>query len=80
MQGVPLVSGAVDVPKFDEQALIRALRIDQAGKSTFPEFLKASWNAGVISYDVDFVKRSVTYIGCNGEKYVEDYPPVKIDL
>lgn len=80
MQGVPLVSGAVDVPKFDEQALIRALRIDQAGKSTFPEFLKASWNAGVISYDVDFVKRSVIYIGCNGEKYVEDYPPVKIDL
>jgi uncharacterized protein YbcV (DUF1398 family) len=38
MQGVPLVSGAVDVPAFDRDALIVALRIDQAGESTFPEF------------------------------------------
>jgi hypothetical protein len=29
MQGTPLVSGVVDVPRFDEDALIRALRIDQ---------------------------------------------------
>ena len=53
MQGAPLVNGAVDVPAFDEEALIKALRIDQAGESTFPEFLDASWRAGVVRYDVD---------------------------
>src|SRR5580658_2895003 len=42
-QGVPLVSGLVDVPPFDREALITALRTDQAGLSTFPEFLAASW-------------------------------------
>ena len=79
IQGAPLVSGAVDVPKFDKEALIRALRIDQAGKSTFPEFLEAMWKAGVISYDVDFIKRTVTYCGCEGESYKEEYPAVKVD-
>src|SRR5580658_3456333 len=43
MQGAPLVKGAVDVPAFNEGALIKALRVDQAGESTFPEFLGASW-------------------------------------
>jgi uncharacterized protein YbcV (DUF1398 family) len=78
MQGVPLVSGAVDVPAFDEDALIRALRIDQAGKSTFHEFLNASWRAGVVRYDVDFDARTVAYQGCNGEEYIEAYPAVTI--
>jgi uncharacterized protein YbcV (DUF1398 family) len=40
--GTPLVSGTVDVPSFDRAALIQALRTDQAGESTFPEFLTAS--------------------------------------
>jgi uncharacterized protein YbcV (DUF1398 family) len=35
-QGTPLVSGTVDVPAFDREALIAALRTDQAGNSTFP--------------------------------------------
>lgn len=77
MQGVPLVSGAVDVPKFNQEALIQALRVDQAGKSTFPEFLAAAWKAGVVSYDVDFTKRVVSYFGCEGEKYEEEYPAVQ---
>ncbi len=47
-QGPPLVSGTVDVPAFDKDALIKALRIDQAGESTFPEFLNATWRAGVV--------------------------------
>ncbi len=49
MQGAPLVNGAVDVPAFDEAALIKALRVDQAGESTFPEFLNATWQAGVVA-------------------------------
>lgn len=54
MQGAPLVSGIADIPPFNEEALIKALRTDQAGESTFPEFLAASWRAGVVRYDVDF--------------------------
>jgi len=78
MQGKPLVDGAADVPLFDEGALIRALRADQAGESTFPEFLDASWRAGVVGYDVDLQARTVTYQGCNGEEYIEAYPSVSI--
>jgi uncharacterized protein YbcV (DUF1398 family) len=77
-QGAPLLSGATDVPPFDREALITALRIDQAGNSTFPEFLAASWRAGVVRYDVDFAARTVAYYGCNGEEYVEAYPAVDL--
>jgi uncharacterized protein YbcV (DUF1398 family) len=76
MVGTPLAAGMVDVPVFDREALIRALRVDQAGESTFPEFLEASWRAGVVGYDVDFVGRTVTYFGSGGEQYVESYPAV----
>jgi uncharacterized protein YbcV (DUF1398 family) len=79
MQGAPLLSGTEDVPAFDQGALIAALRTDQAGESTFPEFLAASWRAGVVCYEVDFAARTVAYFGCYGEKYVEAYPGVKID-
>jgi uncharacterized protein YbcV (DUF1398 family) len=78
-QGAPLLSGAVDVPAFDQEALIGALRTDQAGKSTFPEFLAACWRAGVVRYEVDFAARSVSYYGCLGEAYVEEYPGVPIE-
>ena len=78
MQGPPLISGAADIPAFDREGLITALRIDQAGESTFPEFLAASWRSGVVRYEVDFEKRTVSYYGCNGEEYVEAYPAVEI--
>jgi uncharacterized protein YbcV (DUF1398 family) len=77
-QGVPLLSGTVLVPPFNREALITALRTDQAGKSTFPEFLTASWRAGVVRYDVDFNRRIVTYYGCSGDEYAEQYPAVEI--
>jgi uncharacterized protein YbcV (DUF1398 family) len=77
-QGTPLVTGTHEVPKFDRGALIAAIRTDQEGKSTFPEFLMATWKAGVISYDADFVNRRVTYCGVNGESYVEEYPAVEV--
>src|ERR1700689_3999678 len=51
-QGTPLAAGIVDVPSFNREALISALRTDQAGESTFPEFLAASWRAGVVRHDV----------------------------
>lgn len=77
-QGTPLITGMEDVPPFDQTALITALRTDQAGKSTFPEFLMAAWKAGVVSYEVDFGKRTVTYYGSGGESYVESYPAVEL--
>lgn len=77
-QGTPLVSGTVDVPPFDRNGLIVALRTDQAGKSTFPEFLAACWKSGVVRYEVDFEARTVAYYGCLGEEYVEEYPSVEV--
>jgi uncharacterized protein YbcV (DUF1398 family) len=79
-QGVPLMTGTTDVPAFDCDALISALRTDQAGQSTFPEFLAASWRAGVVRYDVDFGARTVAYYGCHGEEYVEAYPAMEIEV
>lgn len=78
MQGTPLTSGMMDVPPFNRDTLVAALRTDQAGESTFPEFLQASWRAGVVRYDVDFDRRTVAYYGCNGEEYIEEYPAVEI--
>lgn len=78
-QGTPLLSGMADVPRFDREALIAALRTDQAGKSSFPEFLMATWRAGVVRYDVDFAARTCTYFGCDDEHYVESYPAVTVE-
>jgi uncharacterized protein YbcV (DUF1398 family) len=77
-QDVPLVSGTVDVPPFNQGRLIEALRKDQAGHGTFPEFLAGCWRAGIVRYDVDFIARRVAYYGCLGEVYTEDYPAVEI--
>lgn len=78
-QGQSLISQTADVPEFDKEALIRALRTDQAGESSFPQFLKSSWDAGVTRYDVDFEKRTCTYFGAKGESYLENYPAVEIE-
>jgi uncharacterized protein YbcV (DUF1398 family) len=77
-QGEPLVTGTLDVPRFDEERLVRALRTDQAGESTFPEFLEATWQAGVVRYDVDLIARNVTYSGAGDESYSESYPAVEV--
>jgi uncharacterized protein YbcV (DUF1398 family) len=78
-QSQPLIFGSAEVPSFDSKALIRALRTDQAGESTFAEFLSSTWKAGVVRYEVDLLAREVAYYGCNGERYVESYPDVNID-
>jgi uncharacterized protein YbcV (DUF1398 family) len=77
-QGPSLVAGTEDVPAFDEAGLVRAIRSDQAGESTFPEFLEATWRAGVVRYECDFDARTVTYCGVNNESYVESYPAVDL--
>lgn len=77
-QGPPLISGMCEVPKFDREALIKAIRTDQEGQSSFPQFLESAWKAGVTGYDADYVRRQVTYYGANGENYVEKYPAVEV--
>lgn len=77
-QGISLVNSPSDVPAFNQEALIKAIRADQAGETTFSEFLKAAWEAGVVSYIVDFGKRIVVYYGILGESYTENYPLVEI--
>ena len=77
--GTPLISGSAEVPPFHRESLIRALRTDQAGESTFSEFLAATWRAGVVQYDVDFALRQCRYYGSQCEEYVEDYPAVEVE-
>ncbi|RZI49650.1 DUF1398 family protein [Lactococcus kimchii] len=79
MTNVPLVTGTYEVPAFDEEALIRTLRADQAGKMTFGQFLLAAWEAGVTHYEVDFTARTVTYFGADDAFYKEVYPAVDVD-
>jgi uncharacterized protein YbcV (DUF1398 family) len=76
--GMPLVSEMGEVPVFDRVAVIDAIRADQAGETTFPEFLAAIWTAGVTSYAVDLDRRTVTYNGIDNASYVESYPAVEI--
>lgn len=78
-QGTSLVNATTEIPSFDRDALIKAIKVDQAGESSFLEFLKSSWAAGVVSYVVDFEKRLVTYYGVLGESYSENYPAVELD-
>lgn len=78
MPGKPLVTAVAEVPPFDQHALIAALRSDQAGETTFAEFLEASWHAGVVRYEVDFAARTVSYYGARDERYVEEYPAVAL--
>ena len=73
-----LVSAMSDVPAFDRDAVIDAIRADQAGHTTFPEFLAAIWTAGVTGYVVDLDQRTVTYSGIDDTTYVESYPAVEI--
>jgi uncharacterized protein YbcV (DUF1398 family) len=34
---------------------------------------------GVVRYELDFAPRTVAYLDCNGEEYIEAYPVVEID-
>ncbi|MER6319399.1 DUF1398 family protein [Streptomyces sp. NPDC001581] len=78
VQGEPLCTGMVDVAPFDREALVAALRSDQAGETSFPEFVEGCWKAGVVWYDVDLNARTCTYYGADGDDYTESYPGVDI--
>jgi uncharacterized protein YbcV (DUF1398 family) len=71
--------GLAPVPTWDEAAVIAAIRVDQAGHTTFPEFLAAAWRGGVIHFRVDLIARTCTYYGAAENVYVERYPSVDIE-
>jgi uncharacterized protein YbcV (DUF1398 family) len=77
-QGDVVASGMLEVPAFNKDAFVQILRKSQNGDTTFPEFLKGSWENGVVHYEADLVARKVTYSGIDGESYVEDYPAVEL--
>ncbi|MER6448737.1 DUF1398 domain-containing protein [Streptomyces venezuelae] len=77
-QGEPIVDGTQDIAPWDEEALVKALRTDQAGESTYPEFVSGCWNAGVLHYEVDLKARTCVYHGALGESYTESYPHADI--
>lgn len=77
-QGSPLVVGMSEITKFNEASLVEAIRTDQNGESTFSEFLESVWKAGVVSYEVNFERRTCAYHGVLGESYIEDYSSVEV--
>ncbi len=79
-QGTPLLHGLAEIPSFDSDALIRALRADQEGRAPFEQFIASAWEAGVVRWAVDLDARTCTYHGSSGETYVENYPAVSIEL
>ncbi|NLU74888.1 DUF1398 family protein [Streptomyces sp. HNM0575] len=78
VQGGPLITGMTGVPDFDSGALVTALRSDQAGETTFPEFVRGCWRAGVVWYEVDLQARTCTYVGASGDSYREEYAAVTL--
>ncbi len=80
VQGEPLITGMSDVAPFEREALIDALRADQAGETTFPEFAAAAWRAGVLRYVVDLDRRTCSYFGLNEASHIERYPAVSDSL
>lgn len=77
-QSEVVATGTLEVPSFDKEEFVKVLRRSQNGETTFPEFLKGSWESGVIRYEADLVARTVTYSGAEGEAYVEGYPAVEL--
>lgn len=78
LQADPVVHGMADVASWDRDAVIAAIRTDQAGNSSYPQFTQSCWEAGVVHYDVDLAGRTCTYSGVAGEQYVESYPHVEV--
>nr|WP_261567738.1 DUF1398 family protein [Frankia gtarii] len=82
--GFPYLAEVLRTAGFDTYrctvpAVIAAIRADQAGHTSFPEFLNACWRAGVTDYEVDLRARTCTYHGvATGDQYVEAYPAITL--
>jgi uncharacterized protein YbcV (DUF1398 family) len=61
-------------PRFSEAGVKAALKTVQAGKISYPEFLKQIMEAGVACYSVYINGRKVIYTGRDGDELVEPFP------
>lgn len=61
-------------PRFSEPGVKAALKSVQAGKATYPEFLKQIMEAGVACYSVYINGRKAIYTGRDGDELVEPFP------
>lgn len=77
--GKSLIEEVTASPYFSKEKLINSLRADQAGQTTFLEFLLNIWESGVVKYEVNFNEHYVVYFGIRGEQYKEHYPEVEIN-
>ena len=77
-QGAPLVQGMHEVPAFDRDTFVAALRREQAGEMSYLEFAAIAWSAGVVRYVVDLDQRTCRYYGLQDESFEEIYPGVSL--
>lgn len=59
---------------FNSSGVESVLRIHQAGKTDYSQFLDGIANNGVYKYIVDMGKRTVSYMGLKGEMFSEAVP------
>ncbi len=78
IQGTPLATGSLDVPPFNREALISALRTDQAGKH-FPGIPGGFVARRRYSLRCRFRRADGRILRRNGEEYVETYALVGVD-
>jgi uncharacterized protein YbcV (DUF1398 family) len=60
--------------EFNSAGLVAAIRGAQADTVRYPEFVKRSTAAGVISYWAFLTGKRVIYFGRKGEQHIEEFP------
>jgi uncharacterized protein YbcV (DUF1398 family) len=63
--------------EFDGAGLVSAIRGAQADTVRYPEFVRRSTAAGVISYWAFLTGKRVIYFGRKGEQHIEEFPRPK---
>ena len=60
--------------RFEEGAIVEAIRASQRGEQRYPQFVERTTRAGCVGYTVWIAGRHVTYFGRRGEMHVERFP------
>lgn len=60
---------------FNEKEVINAIKRTQKRETTYPQFLEEIAKAGIYKYEVDLIKREITYISKKGQ-YKELIPKI----
>jgi uncharacterized protein YbcV (DUF1398 family) len=60
---------------FNTVGVQAAIRLSQAGKIQYREFIRLALEAGCVYYVVYLTGRKVVYFGRHGETHTENFPP-----